>query len=100
MVSPWQFYKYSGDIHLFKNLSDVIVMFWLIVILLIVSKLINSFTRFATDFTAKILQKKTKIIEVFFWAFLPLIGLYSMINIRLYTVDTKYQPSLQKSIAY
>jgi hypothetical protein len=100
MVSPWQFYKYSGDIHLFKNLSDVILIFGLIIILLVISKLMNFFTKIGRKLTSKILKNKLKIIEVFLWIFFPLIGLYSMMNISFNTVDKKYQLSLQKSIVY
>lgn len=44
MMSPWQIYKYSRDINLFRNLSDVMIIFGIILIILTISKIINHFT--------------------------------------------------------
>lgn len=90
MVSPWQYYKYTQDIHLFKNLSDIFILFGIIVICIIVSKLLNKFTKILHSYTKAVIKYKTLIIQLYLWLFMPFIGLFALINIFYSPTSNKY----------
>jgi hypothetical protein len=38
ILSPWQYYKFSNDIHFYTNTGDVIVLFGVILMIILVAK--------------------------------------------------------------
>lgn len=86
MLSPWQWYKYCVDVHFYRNLADVAVCAGVIGLVLGVALGVRRVKKIGNKNKVKVIAKwilkyKVKIIEIFGWIFMPIIGFYGLINV-------------------
>lgn len=100
MLSPGQFYKRQGDMHLFRNLADVAILLGVVFIVLAFMKILNKFTSIKPHLTSKMLQKSILAVKALLWTFTPAIAFYSFCNIFYHPSSPKYLSTLQTSLPY